>query len=98
MRARCGTRCARMEVAPRLIIYGSVGPGPPGPFICAPFSTSDALSLHAPSAFRRLGARRPLKWRKVVLFDDAACAPIFDGLTAALKASPPLTHWNNSKK
>lgn len=33
MRARCGTRGARMEVAPRLIIYGSVGPGPPGPFI-----------------------------------------------------------------
>lgn len=26
MRARCGTRCARMEVAPRLIIYGSVEP------------------------------------------------------------------------
>lgn len=33
MRARCGTRYARMEVAPCLIIYGSVGPGPPGPFI-----------------------------------------------------------------
>ena len=25
MRARCGTRCARMEVAPCLIIYGSWG-------------------------------------------------------------------------
>ena len=33
MRTRCGTRRARMEVAPCLIIYGSVGPGPPGPFI-----------------------------------------------------------------
>ena len=26
MRTRCSARCARMEVAPCLIIYGSVGP------------------------------------------------------------------------
>lgn len=33
MRTRGSARCARMEVASCLIIYGPVGSGPPGPFI-----------------------------------------------------------------